>query len=34
VDEENWKCFVNSTLNPETNELEFKKVELINIIPE
>ncbi|MBW2645536.1 MAG: adenylyl-sulfate reductase subunit alpha [Deltaproteobacteria bacterium] len=33
VDEENWKCFVNSKFNPETQELEFKKVELINIIP-
>ncbi|MFH1076374.1 MAG: adenylyl-sulfate reductase subunit alpha [Pseudomonadota bacterium] len=32
VDEANWKCFVNSKLNLETGQLEFKKVELKKII--
>jgi adenylylsulfate reductase subunit A len=33
VDEANWKCFVNSKYNLETKQLEFKKVELKQIIP-
>ncbi|RMD52781.1 MAG: adenylyl-sulfate reductase subunit alpha [Nitrospirae bacterium] len=34
VDEENWKCFVNSKYNPETGKFECKKVEYIQIIPD
>jgi len=32
VDDENWKCFVNSTFNPETEEWLCEKVECVNII--
>jgi len=32
VDDENWKCFVNSTFNPETKEWKCEKVECINIV--
>jgi adenylylsulfate reductase subunit A len=31
-DDENWKCFVNSTFNPETQEWLCEKVECINIV--
>ena len=31
-DDENWKCFVNSTYNPETEEWKCEKVECLNII--
>ncbi len=31
-DDENWKCFVNSTFNPESKEWKCEKVEMINII--
>jgi adenylylsulfate reductase subunit A len=31
-DDENWKCFVNSTFNPETKEWKCEKVECINIL--
>ncbi len=31
VDDENWKCFVNSTFNPETEEWKCEKVECLNI---
>lgn len=31
-DDENWKCFVNSTFNPETKEWLCEKVEVVNII--
>ncbi|MEW6220790.1 MAG: adenylyl-sulfate reductase subunit alpha [Thermodesulfobacteriota bacterium] len=33
VDEENWRCFVNSTFNPETKEWKCEKVDIVNIIP-
>ncbi len=33
VDDENWKCFVNSTFNPETQEWKCEKVECLNIFP-
>ncbi len=32
VDDENWKVFVNSTFNPETQEWLCEKVECINIV--
>lgn len=32
VDDENWKCFVNSTFDPATEEWKCEKVECINII--
>jgi adenylylsulfate reductase subunit A len=32
VDDENWKCFVNSTFNPETKEWLCEKVECVNIL--
>ncbi len=32
-DDENWKCFVNSTFNPDTKEWKVEKVENVNIIP-
>jgi adenylylsulfate reductase subunit A len=32
VDDENWRCFVNSTFNPETKEWKCEKVECINIV--
>ena len=32
VDDENWKCFVNSTYDPKTEEWKCEKVECINII--
>jgi len=31
-DDENWKCFVNSTFNPESQEWKCEKVEMVNII--
>ncbi len=31
-DDENWRCFVNSTFNPETKEWKCEKVECLNII--
>jgi len=31
-DDENWKCFVNSTFNPETKEWKCEKVECVNIL--
>ncbi len=31
-DDENWKCFVNSTFNPESKEWKCEKVEMVNII--
>ncbi|SDP25970.1 adenylyl-sulfate reductase subunit alpha [Desulforhopalus singaporensis] len=31
-DDENWKCFVNSTFNPETEEWKCEKVECVNIV--
>ena len=33
VDDENWKCFVNSTFSPETQEWKCEKVECLNIFP-
>jgi adenylylsulfate reductase subunit A len=33
IDEENWRCFVNSTYNPTTKEWKCEKVDVINIIP-
>jgi adenylylsulfate reductase subunit A len=33
VDDANWKCFVNSTFNPETKDWKCEKVECINILP-
>jgi len=32
VDDEHWRCFVNSTFNPETKEWKCEKVECLNII--
>jgi len=32
VDDENWKCFVNSTFDPDSEEWTCEKVECINII--
>ncbi len=32
VDDENWKCFVNSTYDPKADEWKCEKVECINII--
>ena len=32
VDDENWKCFVNSTYDPKTKEWKCEKVDVINII--
>ncbi|OEU47193.1 MAG: adenylylsulfate reductase subunit alpha [Desulfobulbaceae bacterium S3730MH12] len=32
VDDENWKCFVNSTFDPETQEWKCEKVEVINLV--
>ena len=32
VDDENWKCFVNSTYDPKTEEWKCEKVEVVNII--
>ena len=32
VDDENWKCFVNSTYDPKSGEWECEKVECINIV--
>jgi adenylylsulfate reductase subunit A len=31
-DDENWKCFVNSTFDPESKEWACEKVECVNII--
>lgn len=31
-DDENWKCFVNSTFDPETQEWKCEKVECLNIV--
>ena len=31
-DDENWKCFVNSTFDPESKEWKVEKVEMVNII--
>jgi len=31
-DDENWKCFVNSTYDPETKEWKCEKVENTNIV--
>jgi len=31
-DDDNWKCFVNSTFNPETKEWKVEKVDMVNII--
>jgi adenylylsulfate reductase subunit A len=31
-DDENWKCFVNSTFNPDTQEWKCEKVECLNIV--
>jgi adenylylsulfate reductase subunit A len=33
VDDQNWKCFVNSTFNPESKEWKCEKVECLNIFP-
>ena len=32
VDDENWKCFVNSTYDPKTAEWKCEKVECLNIV--
>ena len=32
VDDENWKCFVNSTYDPKAEEWKCEKVECINIV--
>jgi len=32
VDDENWKCFVNSTYDPKTEEWKVEKVDVVNII--
>jgi len=32
VDDENWKCFVNSTFDPETQEWKCEKVEVVNLV--
>jgi len=32
VDDENWKCFVNSTFDPKTEEWKCEKVECFNLI--
>ena len=32
VDDENWKCFVNSTYDPKTEEWNVEKVDVVNII--
>jgi len=32
VDDENWKCFVNSTYDPKAQEWKCEKVECINIV--
>ena len=32
VDDENWKCFVNSTYDPKADEWKCEKVECINIV--
>ncbi|MBW2658647.1 MAG: adenylyl-sulfate reductase subunit alpha [Deltaproteobacteria bacterium] len=32
VDDENWKCFVNSTFDPESKEWKCEKVEVVNIV--
>ncbi len=32
VDDENWKCFVNSTFDPKSEEWKCEKVEVINIV--
>ncbi|NNF46753.1 MAG: adenylyl-sulfate reductase subunit alpha [Desulfofustis sp.] len=31
-DDENWKCFVNSTFDPKTEEWNVEKVDVVNII--
>ena len=31
-DDENWKCFVNSTFDPKSQEWNVEKVEVVNII--
>jgi adenylylsulfate reductase subunit A len=31
MDEENWKVFVNATMNPETEEWTLKKVDIKGI---
>jgi adenylylsulfate reductase subunit A len=31
-DDENWKCFVNSTFDPESKEWKCEKVECVNIV--
>jgi adenylylsulfate reductase subunit A len=31
-DDDNWKCFVNSTFNPEAKEWKVEKVDMVNII--
>jgi len=32
VDDEHWRCFVNSTFNPDTKEWKCEKVDVINIV--
>ena len=32
-DDDNWKCFVNSTFDPATQEWKCEKVEVVNILP-
>jgi len=32
VDEANWKCFVNSTFNPKTQEWKCEKVDVVNVV--
>ncbi len=32
VDDENWKCFVNSTYDPKTKEWKCEKVDVVNIV--
>ncbi|HBH28430.1 MAG: adenylyl-sulfate reductase subunit alpha [Desulfofustis sp. PB-SRB1] len=32
IDDENWKCFVNSTFDPETKEWKCEKVDVVNMI--
>lgn len=34
IDDANWKCFVNSKYDPETNTWELKKVPYVQIIPD
>lgn len=34
IDDANWKCFVNSKYDPDTNSWELKKVPYVQIIPD